>query len=138
MGSGLSQWSKGLSDAIDDALDLVGEHIQSEEINAAVGVYGDSLRALDQGAYKNGFAFDRPNSTTVRNGNEVEYSVYLEFGTGEFAKDGNGRKGGWRYQDAKGNWWFTRGMKPKGIMRYTIETNDDEINDIIGKAINAI
>lgn len=39
-------------------------------------------------------------------------AVYEEFGTGEYALDGNGRKGGWWYKDEKGKFHFTRGKKP--------------------------
>lgn len=40
-------------------------------------------------------------------------AVYEEFGTGEFALNGNGRKGGWWYRDPQtGKVWFTRGKKP--------------------------
>ncbi len=39
-------------------------------------------------------------------------AVYEEFGTGEYALDGNGRKGGWWYRDEKGRLHFTKGKKP--------------------------
>lgn len=45
-------------------------------------------------------------------GNPLENAIWEEFGTGEYALGGNGRKGGWRYQDEKGNWHFTRGKTP--------------------------
>lgn len=40
-------------------------------------------------------------------------AVYEEFGTGEYALDGNGRKGGWWYMDEKGKYHFTKGKKPQ-------------------------
>lgn len=45
-------------------------------------------------------------------GNPLENSIREEFGTGEYALNGDGRKGGWKYTDAKGKWHFTRGKKP--------------------------
>ena len=45
-------------------------------------------------------------------GNPLEYSVWQEFGTGEYALEGNGRKGGWVYKDDKGKRHFTYGNKP--------------------------
>ena len=45
-------------------------------------------------------------------GNPQENAIWEEFGTGEYALEGNGRKGGWKYKDAKGDWHFTRGKKP--------------------------
>ena len=45
-------------------------------------------------------------------GNPLENAIWEEFGTGEYALEGNGRKGGWKYKDAKGEWHFTRGKTP--------------------------
>ena len=46
-------------------------------------------------------------------GSPEENALWNEFGTGEHALHGDGRLGGWRYQDDKGNWHFTRGKKPR-------------------------
>lgn len=45
-------------------------------------------------------------------GSPLENAIWEEFGTGEFAVNGDGRKGGWSYQDENGNWHFTVGKKP--------------------------
>ena len=45
-------------------------------------------------------------------GSSDENAIWEEFGTGEYALEGNGRKGGWAYEDAKGDWYFTHGKKP--------------------------
>lgn len=45
-------------------------------------------------------------------GSSDENAIWEEFGTGEHALKGNGRKGGWSYQDAKGDWYHTFGKKP--------------------------
>lgn len=45
-------------------------------------------------------------------GNTEENAIWEEFGTGEYAVGGNGRKTPWSYQDAKGNWHTTMGKKP--------------------------
>lgn len=52
------------------------------------------------------------DSHTAYIGNPLENSIWEEFGTGEHALEGNGRKGGWSYQDAKGDWHHTKGKKP--------------------------
>lgn len=44
---------------------------------------------------------------------DAENAVYEEFGTGEYALNGNGRKGGWFYKDEKGIGHFTRGKRPQ-------------------------
>lgn len=43
---------------------------------------------------------------------DANNAVWEEFGTGEYALNGDGRKGGWWYKDEKGKWHFTRGKKP--------------------------
>ena len=40
-------------------------------------------------------------------------AVYEEFGTGEYALNGDGRKGGWFYVDERGNGHFTYGKHPR-------------------------
>lgn len=45
-------------------------------------------------------------------GNTLENAIWEEMGTGEFALNGDGRKGGWKYQDIKGKWHFTKGKRP--------------------------
>ena len=45
-------------------------------------------------------------------GNPLENAIWEEFGTGEHALNGDGRKGGWFYEDEKGDGHFTHGKKP--------------------------
>ena len=46
-------------------------------------------------------------------GNPLENAIWEEFGTGEYALEGNGRKGGWWYQDKDtGEWHYTEGKTP--------------------------
>ena len=45
-------------------------------------------------------------------GNTLQNAVWEEFGTGEYAVNGNGRKTPWRYQDVRGNWHTTTGKRP--------------------------
>ncbi|MBD5550477.1 MAG: HK97 gp10 family phage protein [Lachnospiraceae bacterium] len=46
-------------------------------------------------------------------GSNYENAIWEEFGTGEYALNGDGRKGGWRYMDEKGEWHFTKGKRPR-------------------------
>lgn len=50
-------------------------------------------------------------------GSSLEYSIWVEKGTGEYAVNGDGRKGGWMYRDDKGKLHYTEGMKPR-LMLY--------------------
>lgn len=50
-------------------------------------------------------------------GTNAKYAVFVEFGTGEFAENGKGRKGGWVYQSEDGKWYFTYGQAPQPYLR---------------------
>lgn len=45
-------------------------------------------------------------------GNPLENAIWEEFGTGEYALNGDGRKGGWVYTNEEGEKVFTRGKTP--------------------------
>lgn len=68
---------------------------------------------VDTGQTKNSFRHKVDESTrTAYIGSDLQNAVWEEFGTGEFALNGNGRRGGWRYKDARGKWHKTLGKKP--------------------------
>lgn len=46
-------------------------------------------------------------------GSDYQNAIWEEFGTGDHALNGNGRKGGWFYEDEEGNGHFTHGKKPR-------------------------
>ena len=67
----------------------------------------------------------------------LEYAPYVEYGTGLFAENGNGRKDvPWNYQDDKGEWHSTRGQKPQPFMRPALNENRTEIIRIIKEGLN--
>lgn len=45
-------------------------------------------------------------------GSPLENAIWEEMGTGEYALNGNGRKGGWFYKDVHGKGHFTYGKRP--------------------------
>lgn len=45
-------------------------------------------------------------------GSPLMNAIWEEFGTGEYALNGDGRKGGWFYTDVKGKGHFTHGKRP--------------------------
>jgi hypothetical protein len=55
-------------------------------------------------------------------GSPLENAIWEEFGTGEHALNGDGRKGGWFYEDKEGNSVFTRGKKPNRALWNAFET----------------
>lgn len=69
-------------------------------------------------------------------GNTEEYAIWQEFGTGEFAFEGNGRKGGWFYEDAEGKGHFTYGTQPKRMLFNAFQTKKNTIPKIFQHEIN--
>ena len=66
----------------------------------------------------------------------LEYAPYVEYGTGIFAEDNKGRKNvPWRYQDDKGKWHITSGMKPSPYMRPALNENRDRIIKILQESL---
>lgn len=66
-------------------------------------------------------------------GSPNEHAIYVEFGTGEFAENGAGRKGGWVYQDPSGQWFFTWGQDPQPFLRPAFRRNRKVVKDLIGE-----
>lgn len=66
----------------------------------------------------------------------LEYAPYVEYGTGLFAEDGEGRKDvPWHYQDEKGEWHTTSGMNPQPYMRPALNENRIQIIRILKEGI---
>lgn len=65
-------------------------------------------------------------------GSPLDYAPYVEYGTGEFAENGKGRKGGWGYTDEEGTEHWTRGSKPQSFLRPAFRRNRKQIEQIIG------
>lgn len=68
-------------------------------------------------------------------GTPLIYAPYVEFGTGEYAENGSGRKGGWAYKSPDGKWYFTRGMTPRRFMRNGFRQTKAAVQAILGKPI---
>lgn len=58
----------------------------------------------------------------------LQYAPYVEFGTGLFAANGNGRTNvPWFYVDAKGKWHITSGQKPQPFLIPALNENRSKI-----------
>jgi hypothetical protein len=94
--------------AIDDKINAVLEECAGE-------IESQTKRntRVDTGQTKNNwrhYVDDANHEATI--GNSLENAIWEEFGTGEFALNGDGRKGGWSFKDKEGNWVFTLGKTP--------------------------
>lgn len=67
---------------------------------------------------------------------ELEYAPYVEYGTGLFAENGNGRKDvPWTYRDDKGEFHATEGMKPAPYLRPALEEQRQKIIETLRGAL---
>ena len=97
-----------VKDAIDDRINAVLEECAGE-LESQV----KRNSRVKTGKTKNSFQHKVVDSEhTAYIGSSDENAIWEEFGTGEHALKGNGRKGGWFYVDEKGDGHFTHGKKP--------------------------
>lgn len=65
-------------------------------------------------------------------GTSKEYFPYVEFGTGLFAKNGDGRQDvPWRYKDLEGNWHSTVGQKPQPFLENGFNETKEEATQVL-------
>ena len=113
-----------------DKLEVVGQFVEDSAV---------LLCPVDTGNLRGSITHRvLPDELATRIGTNVEYAPYIEFGTGEFAENGKGRKGGWFVplaQDiltrkaTKG--FFTFGNKPQPFLRPALENNRNTILKIV-------
>lgn len=89
---------------------------------------------VDTGGLKGSMSYEtniNGTRSTVEVGSTMAYAPYVEYGTGEFAERGTGRKGGWTFKDAQGKWWHTNGQRPTRFMRRSFEDNQSKIKTVV-------
>ena len=94
---------------------VIGDRILAalEECAAELESQAKDNTRVDIGKTRNSFEHKVVDSEMAAYiGSDYENAIWEEFGTGEYALKGNGRKGGWVYVDAKGHGHFTMGKKP--------------------------
>lgn len=122
---------KAIKEAQEKWLYAVGELLVSA-IRPLIPVYTSNLKtSLD---YK--VDIDKMEVTI---GVGEEYAIYVEFGTGELAENGQGRKGGWTYVDkVTGETIFTYGQHPQPYMRPGFRNNKNNIKKLLEKYLKEI
>lgn len=84
------------------------------------------------GKTKNSFRHHVDGGTnTAYIGSNDENAIWEEFGTGEFALKGNGRRGGWTYVDEEGKGHFTYGKSPSRAFQSAYDSTKDKIKSHI-------
>lgn len=77
------------------------------------------------------------NSIIGQVGSPLEYAENVEYGTGEFAENGAGRRGGWSYKDEEGNWHHTMGQKAQPFLRPAFRRNKRNVERILGQVLRS-
>lgn len=97
------------------------------------------LAPVDKGGLRDSIGYKVDESELVAYiGTNCEYAIYVEFGTGEFAENGNGRKGGWVYKTPNGEVHFTYGMAPRPYLRPAFRQNQKAIKDILADCLKSL
>lgn len=106
---------------------LIGEYVTSQAKLMCPVDYGNLRGSIH---YQE---FETNNSIGVRVGTPVEYAPYIEFGTGVFAENGQGRKTPWVYFHERLQQFFTTiGMIAKPFIRPAFLNSKNEIRRILG------
>lgn len=116
-----------------------------DKINAALEEVAGELESavkrntrVDTGQTKNSWQHRVDTAEHIAYvGSGLENAIWEEFGTGEHSLSG-GRKGGWKYKDAKGNWHFTYGKKPSRAFWKAYTSKKNKIINHLQKALKEL
>ena len=94
--------------------------------------YAKKLCPVDTGNLRNSIThvIDEQEPAAII-GTDSEYGAYVELGTGIYAEGGGGRPTPWVYQDAKGNWHYTRGNKAQPFLKPAAADHVGQYRDIL-------
>lgn len=108
-------------DAVLRALERCGEQAEG---------YAKDLAPVDTGNLRNSISHtvdeDEP---AVYIGSNTSYAPYVELATGIYAE--GGRPTPWVYQDANGNWHWTRGNKAQPFLKPAVADHPQTYRNII-------
>ncbi len=72
-------------------------------------------------------------------GNPLENAIWEEYGTGEYALNNNGRKGGWYYYDEKkGKFHHTYGKTPTRALHHAFNQNETMLKDLLKSKLGSM
>lgn len=105
-------------DKLNYKLEILANLDISKALNKACLVVENEAKRLcpvDTGDLRNSITHEVDDGVGIV-GTNKEYAPYVEYGTGIFAVEGNGRDTPWSYQDDEGNWHTTIGQKPQPFL----------------------
>ena len=110
-------------DAVLRALERCGEQAEG---------YAKDLAPVDTGNLRNSISHKVDDGEpAVYIGSNTSYAPYVELATGIYAEGGGGRPTPWVYQDAKGNWHWTRGNPAQPFLAPAVKDHAKTYKNII-------
>jgi len=104
-----------------------------EECGLVAEGYAKMACPVDTGGLRNSISHEvveENNEIVCYIGTNMEYASYVEYGTGVYAEEG-GRMTPWTYQDSKGEWHRTNGIRPQPYLRPAVSDHTDEYRSIV-------
>lgn len=115
------------------ALNLIGELIEGAAKLLAPSKNGQLRQSVEHKVFVDG------SDKGVAIGTDMEYGIYVEKGTGIYAKDGNGRKDPWVYYDpVSGQYYTTNGQHPQPFLEPAATGQADKIKNIVEKVLSEL
>ena len=138
-----------MNELLGNALEEVGVEIESQAARNTRVASGNTKRKWGHIVEQN------ESEAKVTIGNPLENAIWEEFGTGEYALNGNGRRGGWYIladdapELAKYNmkkvygkdgkvFYFTKGKEPSRALYKAWEQNKSRVQDRIGDVLREL
>ena len=128
-------------EGLDEVLNSLGKLADTTNLEGALGKACAIVEAsAKKKAPKDSGNLRRSITSKVENNEGVIftplfYAPYVEYGTGLFAESDGRTDVPWNYQDDKGNWHSTSGMKPQPFMRPALYENREEILRILKEGL---
>lgn len=122
-----AQVQAAMEDAISAFLVEIGGEVQAQVVREY-----DRNNRVKTGQTKGSWDYkvdESEHSVTI--GSPLENAIWEEFGTGEYALNGDGRKGGWFYVDEQGKGHFTHGKTPNRALHNAIETTKPKLQSAL-------
>lgn len=109
-----------------------------EAIGQEAEGYAKDECPVDTGRLRNSIAHKVvEDEKAVYIGTNVEYGIYVEYGTGIYADNGQGRQTPWFYVDDKGEGHYTRGMKPRHFLKKAVSNHGSHYKSIMEAALKS-
>ncbi len=123
---------ESLTSAVSAFLSEAGGEIQAQAMRNS---------RVDTGQTRGSYQYkveEGSTESTVYVGSDNENAIWEEFGTGEYAIQGGGRKTPWVYKDRKGIWHKTHGKTANRPLYNAFNSVRDKLESMLQSKLNQI